>query len=195
MLKMQILRPCPQTTESKTLGLWPGNLFFNKSFRGFWCTSFRAHLLGFRKERKGTLIFFMLNWKQCLWRQVTSRKCLHGCPSMDINPYSWPSTEQAVREDHSHLSVRYLIMARCSSATLCVLCPWPIVGVHWIVIELRNKGRYSICQQIWKTQQWPQDWKRSVFIPIPNKGNAKECSNYCTIALISHASKVMLKIL
>ena len=54
---------------------------------------------------------------------------------------------------------------------------------------------HSICQQIWKIQQWPQDWKRSVFIPIPKKGNAKECSNYCTIALISHASKVMLKIL
>ena len=54
---------------------------------------------------------------------------------------------------------------------------------------------HSICQQIWNTQQWPQDWKRSVFIPIPKKGNAKECSNYCTIALISHTSKVMLKIL
>ena len=53
----------------------------------------------------------------------------------------------------------------------------------------------SICQQIWKTQQWPQDWKRSVFIPIPKKGKAKECSNYCTIALISLASKVMFKIL
>ena len=53
----------------------------------------------------------------------------------------------------------------------------------------------SICQQIWKTQQWPQDWKRSVFIPILKKGNAKECSNYCTIALISHTSKVMLKII
>ena len=51
------------------------------------------------------------------------------------------------------------------------------------------------CQQIWKIQQWPQDWKRSVFIPIPNIGNAKECSNYCTIALISHTSKVILKIL
>ena len=57
------------------------------------------------------------------------------------------------------------------------------------------KVLHSICQQIWKTQQWPQEWKRSVFIPIPKKGNAKECSNYCTIALISHASKVMLKIL
>ena len=54
---------------------------------------------------------------------------------------------------------------------------------------------HSICQQIWETQQWPQDWKRSVFIPIPKKGNAKECLNYRTIALISRASKVMLKIL
>ena len=54
---------------------------------------------------------------------------------------------------------------------------------------------HSICQQIWKTQQWPQDWKRSVFVPIPKIGNDKECSNYCTIALISHARKVMLKIL
>ena len=54
---------------------------------------------------------------------------------------------------------------------------------------------YSICQQIWKTQQWPQDQKRSVFIQIPKKGNAKECSNYHTIALISHANKVMFKIL
>ena len=57
------------------------------------------------------------------------------------------------------------------------------------------KGLHSLCQQIWKTQQWPQDWKRSVFIPIPKKGNAKECSNYRTIALILHASKVRLKIL
>ena len=54
---------------------------------------------------------------------------------------------------------------------------------------------YSICQQIWKTQQWPQDWKKSVFISVTKKSNAKECSNYCTIALSSHASKVMLKIL
>ena len=57
------------------------------------------------------------------------------------------------------------------------------------------KVLHSICQKIWKTQQWPQDWKRSVFIPIPKKSNAKECSNYCSIALISHASKVIIKIL
>ena len=56
------------------------------------------------------------------------------------------------------------------------------------------KVPHSICQQIWKTQQWPQDWKRSVFIPVPKKGNAKECSNYCTIALISHATKVIVRL-
>ena len=57
------------------------------------------------------------------------------------------------------------------------------------------KVLHAICQQIWKTQQWPQDWKRAVFIPIPKKGKAKYCSNYHTIALMSHASKIMLKIL
>ena len=57
------------------------------------------------------------------------------------------------------------------------------------------KVLHSVCQQIWKTQHWPQDWKRSVFIPIPKKDNPKECSNYCTVALISQASEAMLKIL
>ena len=64
-----------------------------------------------------------------------------------------------------------------------------------ILKEDAVKVLHSKCHLIWKTEQWPQDWKMSVFIPIPKKGNAKECSNYCTIALISHASKVMLKIL
>ena len=69
------------------------------------------------------------------------------------------------------------------------------VEVFQIVKDDATKVLHSICQQIWKTQQWPQDWKRSVFIPIPKRGNTKECSNYHTIALISHTSKVMLKIL
>ena len=76
------------------------------------------------------------------------------------------------------------------------------IGGDGIPIELLQilkddavKVLHSICQQIWTTQQWPQDWKRSVFIQVPKKGNAKECTIYCTIALISHASKVMLKIL
>ena len=69
------------------------------------------------------------------------------------------------------------------------------VELFQILKEDAVKVLHSICQQIWKTQQWPQDWKRSVFLTIPKKRNAKECSNYCTVALISHASKVMLKIL
>ena len=69
------------------------------------------------------------------------------------------------------------------------------VELFQILKYVAVKVLHSICQQIWKTQQWPQEWKRSVFIPIPKKGNAKECSNYHRIALISHASKVMLKIL
>ena len=69
------------------------------------------------------------------------------------------------------------------------------VELFQIVKDDAVKVLHSICQQIWKTQHWPQDWKRSVFIPIPNNGNAKECSSYSTSALISHASKVKVKIL
>ena len=69
------------------------------------------------------------------------------------------------------------------------------VELFQILKDGAGKVLHLICQQIWKTQQWPQDWKRSVFIPIPKKANAKECSNYRTVALISHTSKIMLKIL
>ena len=69
------------------------------------------------------------------------------------------------------------------------------VALFQILKDDAVKVLHSICQQIWKTQQWPQDWKRSFFIPVPKKDHAKECSKYCTIALVSHASKVMLKIL
>ena len=81
-------------------------------------------------------------------------------------------------------------------------CQFEASGGDGIPVELFQilkddavKVLHSICQQIWKTQQWPQDWTMSVYFPIPKKRNAKECSNYCTVALISHASKVMLKIL
>ena len=69
------------------------------------------------------------------------------------------------------------------------------VELFQILKDGAMKVLHSKCQQIWKTQQWPQDWKMLVFIPVPKKGNAKECSNYRTITLISHASKIMLKIL
>ena len=75
------------------------------------------------------------------------------------------------------------------------VCDGVPVELFQILKDDAVKVLCSIYQQIWRTQQWPQDWKRSVFIPIPKKGSAKECSNYCTIALISHTSKVMLRIL
>ena len=79
-----------------------------------------------------------------------------------------------------------------NKASVCAGIP---VELFQILKNDAVKVLHSICQQIWKTQQWAQDWKKSVFIPIPKKGIAKECSNYRTIALISHASKIMLKIL
>ena len=82
----------------------------------------------------------------------------------------------------------FIIIMLCYSFTTDLFIPKKYITLFCMFLN-------SICQQIWKTQQWPQDWKRSVFIPIPKKGNAKECSNYHTIALISHASTVMLKIL
>ena len=82
----------------------------------------------------------------------------------------------------------FIIILLCYSFTTDLFIPKKYITLFCMFLN-------SICQQIWKTQQWPQDWKRSVFIAIPKKSNAKECSNYCTIALISHASRVMLNIL
>ena len=95
------------------------------------------------------------------------------------------------REDHRHVGLR---KQHCKEASGGDGIP---VDLFQLLKDDAVKALHSICQQIWKTQQWQQDWKRTgkVFIPIPKKGNAKECSKYCTIALISHASKVMLKIL
>ena len=72
---------------------------------------------------------------------------------------------------------------------------WRKIEIILVIFEIAPKYCILVCQQTWKNQQWPQDWKKSVFIPIPKKSNAKECSNYRTIALISHTSKVMLKII
>ena len=84
----------------------------------------------------------------------------------------------------------YSLCFKVCFSDVCIAIP---VELFQILKDDAVKVLHSICQQIWKTQQWPHDQKRSVFIPIPKKGNAKECSNYRTIALISHASKVMLK--
>ena len=92
-----------------------------------------------------------------------------------------------------HHSSKASILRRSAFFTVQLSHPYMTTGKTIALTRRTFVG--SICQQIWKTQQWPQDWKRSVFIPIPMKDNAKECSNYCTIAIISHSSKVMLKIL
>ena len=91
-----------------------------------------------------------------------------------------------------HPQIHLLYLAQLIITTVITTIP---VELFKILKDDAVKVLHSICQHIWKTQQWPQDWKRSVFIPILKKGNPKECSNYHTIALISHTSKVMLKIL
>ena len=102
--------------------------------------------------------------------------------------------------NQSDFGIDYLVMSMCRVISCvvgrgCLLWGDGIVKLFQILKDDAVKVLHSVCQQIWKTQQWPQDWKRSVFISIPKKGNAKECLNYCTIAHISHASEGMLKIL
>ena len=119
-------------------------------------------------------------------------------------------TEKLYKKDLHHLDNHNGVIIHLQPDTLECEVKWTLgsittnkaSGCDRIPVELFQilkddvvKVLHSVCQQIWKTQQWPQDWKRSVFILIPKKGNAKECSNYHTIALISHTSKVMLKIL
>ena len=103
-----------------------------------------------------------------------------------MTPPLWQKSEEELK--------RLLMKVKEESEKLGLKLNIP-VELFQILKDDAVKVLHSICQQMWKTQQWPQDWKRSVFISIPKKGNAKECSNYRTIALISHASKVMLKIL
>ena len=91
--------------------------------------------------------------------------------------------------------VKLTLISMRSVVPICYIYDGIPVELFQILKRDAVKVLHSICQQIWKTQQWPQNGKRSVFIPVPKKGNAKECSNYHTVALISHASKVMLKIL
>ena len=124
------------------------------------------------------------------------QSCPTRCDSIDVSPPGPPVSgilQARVLEwgaiAFSKWAVGSIIMNKASGGDGIP------VELFQILKDDAVKVPHSICQQIWKTQQWPQDWKRSVFIPIPKKGNAKQCTNYCTIALISHTSKEMLKIL
>ena len=141
---------------------------------------------------------------------VKDRNGMDLAEAIDIKKKWQEYTEELYKEDLHDPDNHDGVITHLESDILECEVKWALEGIttnkasggDGILVELLQilkddavKVMHSIYQQIWKTQQWPRDWKRSVFIPIPKKGNAKECSNYCTIAFISHASKVMLKIL
>ena len=123
-------------------------------------------------------------WQECTWE-------LHKTDLHD--PDNYDDVITYLEPDIQECEVKWAL----GSITTNKACRGDAIPVELFQILKDDavKVVHSICQQIWKTEQWPQDWKMSVFIPIPKKGNAKECWNYHTIELISHASKVMLKIL
>ena len=143
---------------------------------------------------------------------IKDRNCMDLTEAEDIKKRWQEYTEELYKKDlhdpdnhngvitHTHLEPDFLeceVKWALGSITMNKVSVGDGIPVKLFQIlkDAAVKVLQSICQQIWKSQQWPQDWKRSVFIPIPKKGNAKECSKYHTISLISHASKVMLKIL
>ena len=141
--------------------------------------------MGLIKDRNGMDLTEADNIKK-RWQEYTEelyRKDLHD---QDIHEGVITHLKPDILECEVKWALKSITMNKSSGSP---------VELFQILKDDAVKVLHSICQQIWKTQQWPQDWKRSVFIPVPKKANAKECSNYCTIALISHASKVMLKIL
>ena len=141
---------------------------------------------------------------------IKGRNCMHFTEAEDIKKRWQEYTEELFKKDLHYLDNHDGVTTHLKPDILECEVKWALESIttnkasggDGIPIELFQileddavKVLHSICQQIWKTQQWPQDWKRSPFIPIPKKGNAKECSKYRTTALISHTSKVMLKIL
>ena len=136
-----------------------------------------------------TLLACEMSAEDIKWQEYTEELCKKDLHDPDNHDGMITHLESDILECEVKWALRSITMSKAS-------------GGDGIPIELFQilkddavKVLHSICQQSWKTQQWPQDWKRSVFIPIPKKGNAKVCSKYCTVALISLSSKVMLKIL
>ena len=141
---------------------------------------------------------------------IKGRNCMHFTEAEDIKKRWQEYTEELFKNDLHNPDNHDGVITHLEPDILECEIKWALESItmnkasggHGIPVELFQilkddavKVLYSVCQQIWKTQKWPQEWKRSVFISIPKKSNAKECSNYHTVILISHASKVMLKIL
>ena len=123
------------------------------------------------------------------WQEYTEELYKKGLSDPDNHDGVITHLEPDILECEVKWALGSITMHKASGGDRIPVEPFPILKDDAV------KVLHSICQQSWKTQQWPQDWKRLIFIPIPKKGNAKECSSYLTIALISHACKVMLKIL
>ena len=121
------------------------------------------------------------------WQEYTEELCKKHLHNLDNHDGVITDLEPDILEYEVKWALESITMNKASGSDRIP------VELFQILKDDAVKVLHSICQQIWKTQQWPQDWKKSVFIPIPKKGNAKECSNYHTIALTSHASEVMLK--
>ena len=154
-------------------------------------------LSGVHKTRKGQFSF--QSQRRAMPKNVQTTVKLHVFPMLAKVKMKFAQSCPILCNPIDY-TVRVILQARMLEWALGSITINKASGGNGIPVELFQilkvdavKVLHSMCQQIWKTQQWPQDWKRSVFIPIPKKGNAKECSNYHTIALISHASKVMLK--
>ena len=141
---------------------------------------------------------------------INNRNCMDLTEVEDIKKRWQEYTEELYRKDLHHPDNHYSVITYLEPDILECEVKWALgsitmnkanggdeipMEIFQILKDDAVEVLHSICQQIWKTRQWPQDWKRSIFISIPKKGSAKECSNYRTIALISHTSKVMLKIL
>ena len=144
--------------------------------------------LGSIKDRNGRDLTEAKDIKKG-WQEYTEELYKKDLHDPDNHDGVITHLEPDILECEVKWALRSVIMNKASG------CDGIQVELFQILKDGAVKELHSICQQIWKTQQWPQDWKMSVFIPIPKKGNAKEGSNYCTIALISHTSKVMLTIL
>ena len=140
--------------------------------------------IGTIKDRNGTDLTETEDIKK-RWQEYTEELCKRDLHDLDKHDGVITHLEPDILESEVKWALESITTNKASGGD----------GIPVELFQMLKKVLHSICEKIWKTQQWPEDWKMSVFIPIPKKGNAKECSDYHTIALISHASKVMLKIL